>query len=134
MRTNSQGRESQKAGMQFAYTITIRVFERKRVIAFDELLRQTDAKLVKMEMDIGWVAARAMIRAIFEKYRTFELLHVKDIRPAPSTEGEGRVQLNRPRHNRLEESLAAARRASIKHYFVEQEDPFLNMPVMEASK
>jgi sugar phosphate isomerase/epimerase len=136
---NKVGEKAKKAGMQFAYhNHNLEFRKEKGLIAFDELLRQTDAKLVKMEMDIGWVASTGNDPAAYlEKYpNRFELLHVKDIRPGtPSTEGEGTgsTELGRGTID-WKKVFAAAKRASVKHYFIEQEDPFLNMPVMEAIK
>jgi len=136
---NKVAEKVKKAGMQFAYhNHNLEFRKEKGLTAFDELLRMTDAKLVKMEMDIGWVASTGNDPAAYlEKYpNRFELLHVKDIRPGtPSTEreGEGSTELGRGTID-WKKVFAAAKRASIKHYFVEQEDPFLNMPVMEAIK
>jgi len=136
---NKVGEKVKKAGMQFAYhNHNLEFRKEKGIIAFDELLRLTDSKLVKMEMDIGWVASAGNDPAVYlEKYpNRFELLHVKDIRPGqPSTEGEGTgsTELGRGTIN-WKKVFAAVKRASIKHYFVEQEGPFLNMPVMEAIK
>ncbi len=136
---NKVGEKVKKAGMQLGYhNHNLEFRKEKGIIAFDELLRLTDSKLVKMEMDIGWVASAGYDPAVYlEKYpNRFELLHVKDIRPGqPSTEGEGTgsTELGHGTIN-WKKVFAAAKRASIKHYFIEQEDPFLNMPVMEAIK
>jgi sugar phosphate isomerase/epimerase len=136
---NKVGEQAKKAGMQFAYhNHNLEFRKEKGVTAFDELLRLTDPHLVKMEMDIGWVASTGNDPAAYlEKYpNRFELLHVKDIRPGqPSTEGEGTgsTELGRGVID-WKKVFAAAKRASVKHYFIEQEDPFVNMPVMEAIK
>lgn len=136
---NKVGEKIKKAGMQFGYhNHNLEFRKEKGIVAFEELLRLTDPKLVKMEMDIGWVASTGNDPAAYlEKYpNRFELLHVKDIRAGKtSTEGEGTgsTELGRGTID-WKKVFAAAKRASIKHYFVEQEDPFLNMPVMEAIK
>lgn len=136
---NKVGEKTKAAGMQFAYhNHNLEFRKEKGVTAFDELLRLTDPDLVKMEMDIGWVAATGNDPAAYlGKYpNRFELLHVKDIRPGkPSTEGEGTGSTELG-HGTVDwrKVFAAAKRASVRHYFVEQEDPFLNMPVMEAIK
>jgi len=136
---NKVAEKAKTAGMKFAYhNHNLEFRKEKGVTAFDELLRLTDANLVKMEMDIGWVASTGNDPAAYlEKYpNRFELLHVKDIRAGqPSTEGEGTgsTELGRGTID-WKKVFGAAKRASVKHYFVEQEDPFLNMPVMEAIK
>jgi len=136
---NKVGEKAKAAGLKFGYhNHNLEFRKEKGVTAFDELLRLTDPNLVRMEMDIGWVAATGNDPAAYlEKYPDrFELLHVKDIRPGkPSTEGEGTgsTELGRGTIN-WKKVFAAAKRASVKHYFVEQEDPFLDMPVMEAIK
>ena len=136
---NKVGEKAKWAGMQFGYhNHNLEFRKEKGVTVFDELLRLTDTNLVKMEMDIGWVASTGKDPAAYlEKYpKRFELLHVKDILPGPhSTEGEGTgsTELGRGTID-WKKVFAAAKRASVKHYFVEQEDPFLDMPVMEAIK
>jgi len=136
---NKGGEKAKAAGMQFGYhNHNLEFRKEKGVTVFDELLRLTDTNLVKMEMDIGWVASTGKDPAAYlEKYpKRFELLHVKDILPGPhSTEGEGTgsTELGRGTID-WKKVFAAAKRASVKHYFVEQEDPFLDMPVMEAIK
>jgi len=105
MRPIQQGREKVKKRNAIRLPQSQFEFERKGLIAFDELLRQTDAKLVKMEMDIGWVASTAMIRRLSEKYPTVRTAACqRHSTRAPSRRG-GEVQLNSAAHNRLEESL-----------------------------
>src|SRR5262249_35086413 len=90
---NKVGEKAKAAGMKFGYhNHNLEFRKEKGLTVFDELLRLTDPTLVKMEMDIGWVASTGNDPAAYlEKYpNRFELLHVKDIRPGkPSTEGEG---------------------------------------------
>src|SRR5215475_6937215 len=136
---NKVGEKAKAAGMKFGYhNHNLEFRKEKGVTAFDELLRLTDPKLVTIEMDIGWVASTGNDPAAYlEKYpNRFELLHVKDIRAGkPSLEGEGTgsTELGRGTVD-WKKVFAAAKRASVKHYFVEQEDPFVDMPVMEAVK
>jgi sugar phosphate isomerase/epimerase len=136
---NLMGEKVKKAGMKFGYhNHNIEFKKLGGVLVYDEMLRLTDSTLVKMEMDIGWVAATGNDPvAYLEKYpQRYELLHVKDIKPGPpSTEGEGTgsTELGRGTID-WKKVFAAAKKASIKHYFVEQEDPFVDMPVMEAIK
>jgi sugar phosphate isomerase/epimerase len=95
---------------------------------FDILLRETDAAVVKFEVDIGWVAAAGVDPvALLKKHRRrVTQLHVKDIRATtrtnyalaqdPTEVGNGRI--NWPA------LLKAADHAGIKRYYVEQEPPF----------
>jgi sugar phosphate isomerase/epimerase len=136
---NRLGEQTKKAGMKFGYhnhNIEFRTLN--GVLVYDELLRLTDPALVKMEMDCGWVASTGHDPAAYlEKYpQHYELLHVKDIKPGPATtegEGTGSTELGHGTIN-WKKVFAAAKKASIKHYFVEQEAPFTDLPVMEAIK
>ena len=136
---NRLGEQLKKVGMRFGYHNHHLEFRKLNgVLVYDELLRLTDSNLVKMEMDCGWVASAGFDPAAYlEKYpQRYELLHVKDIKPGPPTtegEGSGSTELGRGAID-WKKVFAAAKKASIKHYFVEQEDPFVNMPVMEAIK
>jgi sugar phosphate isomerase/epimerase len=136
---NRVGEQVKKAGMKFGYHNHHLEFRKLNgVLVYDELLRLTDPNLVKMEMDCGWVASAGYDPAAYlEKYpQRYELLHVKDIKPAPpATEGEGAASTELGRGTiDWKKVFAAAKKASIKHYFVEQEDPFTDMPVMDAIK
>jgi sugar phosphate isomerase/epimerase len=136
---NRLGEETNKAAIKFGYhnhNIEFRTLN--GVLVYDELLRLTDPARVTMEMDIGWVAATGHDPvAYLEKFpQRYELLHVKDIKPGPPTtegEGTGSTELG---HGTVDwkNVLAAAKKASVKHYFVEQEDPFKDHPVMDAIK
>jgi sugar phosphate isomerase/epimerase len=134
---NKLAERTKKAGMQFGYhnhNIEFRTLD--GVLVYDEMLRRTDASLVKMEMDIAWVALAGYDPvAYLEKFpQRYELLHVKDIKPGPPTtegEGGGSTELGRGTID-WKKVMAAVKKASVKHYFVEQEDPFTDHPVMEA--
>jgi sugar phosphate isomerase/epimerase len=136
---NRLGEQTKKAGIKLGYhnhNIEFRTLN--GVLVYDELLRLTDPGVVKMEMDCGWVAGTGHDPvAYLEKYpRRYELLHVKDIKPGPPTtegEGTGSTELG---HGTIDwkKVFAAAKKASVKHYFVEQEEPFTDHPVMEAIK
>lgn len=136
---NHMGEQVKKAGMRFGYhNHNIEFRKVNGVLVYDEMLRLTDPALVTMEMDIGWVAATGNDPvAYLEKYpQRYELLHVKDIKPGPPAiegEGTGSTELGRGTID-WKKVFATAKKASIKHYFVEQEDPFTDMPVMEAIK
>lgn len=136
---NQLAEKTKKAGIQFGYHNHNMEFRKLGgVLVYDEMLRLTDPALVKMEMDIGWVAGAGFDPvAYLEKFpQRYELLHVKDVKPGPPTtqgEGSGSTELG---HGTVDwkKVLAAAKKASVKHYFVEQEDPFTDHPVIDAIK
>ena len=118
---NRAGEESQKAGIQLAYHNHVEEFKPlpDGKLPYDVLLQESDAKLVKMEMDLGWAhEARVDQIAYFEKYPgRFPLVHVKDFdRNDEMTEvGSGVIDWKK--------IFAKADVAGIKHYFVEHDEP-----------
>jgi sugar phosphate isomerase/epimerase len=137
-RLNQIGALLAKSGMRFGYHNHNREFTSYGgVIAFDELLRLTDPKLVAFEMDCGWVVAAGYDPVKYlEKFpQRIQMLHVKDQKSGfkastgkdagPTTEiGRGAVDWKRV--------FTAAKFASVRHYFVEQEPPFSEMPALDA--
>jgi sugar phosphate isomerase/epimerase len=129
------GEMSKKAGSQFAYHN--HWFEYVPVdgkLPYDILLENSDPKLVKMELDLCWIAVgRQDPIKYFDKYPgRFPLVHVKDLSklpPAPTSGGQNYG-------DRLEEMtevgsgmidwkriFAQSQKAGIKHYFVEHDNP-----------
>ena len=143
---NKIGEQVKKAGLQLAYHN--HNFEWKSfgsVTAYDEFLRLTDPGLVKLELDCGWaiVAGQDPVAYLTKYPQRYNLLHVKDFRkgftprtelqvdkdagaPVPTELGRGSIDYHR--------IFAAAKKASIRALFVEQEPPFADMPVLEAIK
>jgi sugar phosphate isomerase/epimerase len=138
--SNQLGAEARKHGLQYAYhnhNLEFRKFG--EVTAYDTLLSATDPQLVKMELDCGWAAAAgydpvAYLDKFPDRYR---LLHIKAFksgaptvslqgaqRPEPTELGRGGIDYKRV--------FAAAKRAGVEQYYVEQEPPFTEMPAMEA--
>lgn len=102
-------------------------------IAYDELLKLTDPKLVTMEMDIAWVvtAGADPVKYLKKHDDRISLLHVKDVvkdaritadrLQAQTTEvGNGQVDWKR--------IFKAAKPKYLRHYFVEQEN-FERLPL-----
>jgi sugar phosphate isomerase/epimerase len=125
---NKSGELTKKAGIQFGYhnhNIEFRSYG--GVTAFDELLRLTDASLVKFEMDCGWVVISGNSpEAYLTKHKgRFPLLHVKDVKPGvkPSTTIEGDAPTTPVGGGTIDwkKLFVAARASGVKHYFVEQE-------------
>ena len=118
---NRAGEESQKAGIQLAYHNHVEEFKPQPDgrLPYDVLLAESDPKLVKMEMDLGWAhEARVDQVAYFEKYPgRFPLVHVKDFdKNDKMTEvGSGAIDWKK--------IFAKSDVAGIKHYFVEHDEP-----------
>lgn len=118
---NRAGEKCKKAGIQFGYHN--HDFEFAMIddaIPYDVLLKETDSNLVKMELDLYWIAkaGRDPLKYFAENPNRFALLHVKDMDATPKknfTEvGRGVISFR--------EIFAQAKKAGIKHYFVEQDE------------
>lgn len=134
---NRIGEQTRKAGIQFAYhnhNYEFRQFN--GVTGYDELLRVTDAQLVAMEMDCGWVKAAGQdpVRYLARYPGRFHLLHIKDLEAAsPNTSGKmTSVEVGRGIVD-WKGVFKAAQAAGVKACFVEQEPPFLR-PALESAK
>lgn len=120
-RLNRAGEECRRAGIQFGYHNHDFEFARMEGrIPYDLILEATDARLVKMELDLYWITKGGQSPlAYFRKHPgRFPLVHVKDMDSTPKryfTEvGRGRVD--------FKEIFAASKQAGIRHYFVEQDE------------
>lgn len=139
---NRIGEAAGRAGLQYAYHNHDAEFAAGSdgMAPYDVLLRETDPRLVKFEIDCGWMifAGRDPI-AYFEKYPDrFPLIHVKDFLPPTGTStntakvmagaelGTGAVD--------YKPIFAAAKKAGLRHYFVEQEGPFSRVTPLEAAR
>jgi sugar phosphate isomerase/epimerase len=118
---NRAGEQLRRAGLQFAYhnhDFEFAPIEGK--VPYDLLLERTDARLVKMEMDLYWIVkGGAKPLDYFAKHPgRFHLLHVKDMDATPRqnfTEvGRGVID--------FKSVFARAERAGVRHYFVEQDE------------
>lgn len=134
---NRIGERAHAAGIRFAYHNHTPEFRSANgVVFYDELLHETDPAKVTMELDCGWciVAGKNPAEYLSKYPFRFSMLHVKDFKitsgvtPAnapPSTElGRGTINYH--------PIFLAAKKADIKHVFVEQEE--FDMPAMEALK
>lgn len=88
-------------------------------VLYDVLLDRTDPKLVKMELDLGWVIASGNdpIR-YFNKYPgRFPLWHLKDMDKVKKQSTEfGKGEVN------IAEMFKHETKSGMKHFFVEQEE------------
>jgi len=137
-RFNEMGAKIKAAGMNFGYhNHTMEFAAQNGVVPFDELLRLTDPALVTIEMDCGWVMVGGGDAVDYLKRypNRISMLHVKDFKktdkpatvvdPPPAAElGTGTADYY--------PIFAAAKKANIRHYFVEQEE--FNLPPMQSLK
>jgi sugar phosphate isomerase/epimerase len=140
---NGFGKQAKQAGLQFAYhnhNFEFRDLGEGKV-GYDVLVEHTDADLVKLELDCGWmVAAGHDPVQYFRRYpNRYRMVHIKDfVKPAhPSTSlapqdvpqgtvlGTGYIDY-RP-------ILKAAKLAGVERFYVEQEPPFIGMTALQAA-
>jgi sugar phosphate isomerase/epimerase len=135
---NEKGAALKREGLKLAYHNHNVEFTRQGTgTAYDLLLANTDPDAVRFEMDVGWVAAAgvdpiALLRAHRHRFR---LMHVKDIeastvpnngfRMDPADVGSGALD--------WKTILSAGYEMGVRHYYVEQEPPFVG-PRMEAAR
>ncbi|HEV2215760.1 MAG TPA: sugar phosphate isomerase/epimerase, partial [Terracidiphilus sp.] len=133
---NRMGQKAKAAGMRFGYhNHTMEFRPQQGIVPYEELMQRTDPSLVTFELDCGWViVGGGNPVALLERYPTrITMLHVKDFKRAaqplsaaatpPAAElGRGTIDY-RP-------IFAAARRARIRHCYVEQEE--FDMPPMQS--
>jgi sugar phosphate isomerase/epimerase len=118
---NRTGERLKKVGIQFGYhnhDFEFAAMEGR--LPYDMILAGTDPQLVKMELDLYWITkARQDPLKYFSAYPgRFPLIHIKDMDATPRhffTEvGQGTIDFKK--------TLAAARKAGARHYFVEQDE------------
>src|ERR1700757_4939298 len=118
---NRAGETAHKAGVQFAYHNHSFEFEPVNgKLPYDMLLAETDANLVKMEMDLFWaVKGGADPLAYFNRYPgRFALVHVKGM----SKNGE-MTEVAADNSIDWKAIFAQSGKAGIQHYFVEHDEP-----------
>jgi sugar phosphate isomerase/epimerase len=141
---NKIGAKAKQAGLRYAYhNHNIEFADHGGVVGFDILLRDTDPELVKFEIDCGWmVLGNRNPVDYFKKYpNRFPMIHVKDFLPPPdtgdavgkTTENHAGAELGRGMID-YRPIFAAAEKAGLQHYFVEQEGPFVRMTQLQAAK
>ncbi len=133
---NKFGKQVADAGMAFGYHNHSAEFKKVGgTTGFDYLFANTDPKLVKIELDVGWVAvAQQDPVAILNKHKDRVIaLHVKDVGKRTSQDkdppsvalGEGTVD--------WKAVIGTARKNGTKAYFYEQEEPFTR-PILDSVK
>jgi sugar phosphate isomerase/epimerase len=134
---NRIGEKVNAAGMRFAYHNHTPEFRSENgVVFYDELLRQTDPAKVTMELDCGWavVAGQKPGDLLSRNPTRFSMLHVKDFKMTPTSTPSDHPPSTEMGHGNIDYRpiFEAAKKADIKHAFVEQEE--FDMPQMEALK
>lgn len=125
---NKLGELAKKAGMQAGYHNHNMEFRSYNgVVAFDELLKWTDPKLVTIELDLAWVVTAGLDPTKYLKQYAdrISLLHVKDVRKdAVTTADELKAQTVEVGRGKVDwkRVFAACDPKHLKHYFVEQEN------------
>jgi sugar phosphate isomerase/epimerase len=121
---NGVGERIRKAGLQLAYHNHNNEFkELDGVLIYDELMRQFDAKLVKMQFQVAVISLGFEAATYFKKYPgRFLSIHLADYSTADKTAvavGSGVVDWKK--------LFAAAKTAGVRNYFVEV-DPRMMKP------
>jgi sugar phosphate isomerase/epimerase len=132
---NKCGELSKKAGMQFAYhNHWFEFLPVNGTLPYDALLKDCDAKLVKMEMDLCWItAAGSDPIKYFDLYPgRFPLVHVKDMKKLPKVSEAGGQDFGDSMKDMTsvgngiidwKKIFAYSQKAGIKHYIVEHDKP-----------
>ena len=136
---NRIGEQAQRAGLQYAYhNHNMEFVEQDGKIGYDILLQETDPGLVKFEIDCGWMILGGRDPVdYFKKFPgRFPMIHVKDFLPlggksAAGTEHPG-AELGRGMID-YRPIFAVAEKSGLKHYFAEQEGPFVRMDQLQAA-
>ncbi|HME39231.1 MAG TPA: sugar phosphate isomerase/epimerase [Steroidobacteraceae bacterium] len=144
---NRIGAAAKRAALQYVYHNHDFEFADQGggVTSYDVLLRETDPELVKFEVDCGWMifAGRNPIDYFMKYPHRFPMIHVKDFLPAPAASAAARGAVAGGAREMLGAELgrgvidykpifAAAEKAGLRHYFVEQEGPFSRMNPLQA--
>jgi sugar phosphate isomerase/epimerase len=141
---NKCGEQTRKAGIQFAYhNHWFEFLPTNGKLPYDELLKECDANLVKMEMDLCWitVAGSDTLKYFNEYPGRFPLVHVKDVKTLPKVTTGGAqnfgdtVDLTEVGSGIIDwkRIFAQSDKAGIKHYIVEHDHPKQPMESIMAS-
>jgi sugar phosphate isomerase/epimerase len=132
---NRAGEACKKAGIQFAYhNHWFEFLPVNGKLPYDLLLTECDPNLVKMELDLCWITVGGQdpLR-YFDRYPgRFPLVHVKDVKRVPPVTAGGAQDFGSSMKDMTEvgsgiidwkKIFAQSDKASIKHYFVEHDNP-----------
>jgi sugar phosphate isomerase/epimerase len=137
------GEQARRNGLQYAYHNHNGEFVvLDGTAGFDVLLRETDPKLVKFEIDCGWMVlgGRNPVEYFKNYPNRFPMIHVKDFLPPPKHRSDDGKEPEYPGaelgHGIIDYRpiFAAADKAGLQHYFAEQEGPFVRMSQLDAAR
>ncbi|MDE2136915.1 MAG: sugar phosphate isomerase/epimerase [Gammaproteobacteria bacterium] len=141
---NRLGEQAQRAGLKYVYhNHHIEFAAQGGRIAYDVLLAETHPALVQFEIDCGWMVLGGRNPVdYFARYPgRFPMIHVKDFLAAAPRAGEAAFATYDYPGAELGHGMidyrpifAAAEKAGLRHYFVEQEGPFTRMSQIEAAR
>ena len=129
-RFNEIGKQAQKAGLSFAYhNHDFEFLQMDGQIPYDVMLAETDPDLVKLEIDLYWMArAKRDPIAYFQKYpRRFPLVHLKDMAHDGTITDVGNGVID------FKSILGHSRLAGMAYCFVEHDNPGNPMLSIETS-
>ncbi len=135
---NRIGESAKRAGLQFIYHNHNFEFvdQGGGAIGYNVLLKETDPKLVKLEIDCGWMifAGHDPVQYFKQYPQRIPLIHVKDF--LPRAQGDTQMQGAELGHGTVDYKpiFAAGAKAGLQHYFVEQEGPFARMPPLQSAQ
>jgi sugar phosphate isomerase/epimerase len=127
---NQAGEAARKRGLAVAYHN--HDFEFRPLggmVPYDVLLAETDPSLVRIEMDLYWIAkaGRDPLRYFAAHPGRFHLCHLKDLDQRGNMTEVGRGTLD------FHEILAQRQKAGLLHFFVEHDHPQDPMTSVQAS-
>lgn len=132
---NKCGEQTKAAGIDFGYhNHWFEFLPVNGTLPYDQLLADTDPKLVKMELDLCWITVGGSDPVkYFEKYPgRFPLVHVKDIKKLPKVSEAGSQDFGSSLKEITEVGSGIidwkrifrhSEQAGIKHYIVEHDNP-----------
>jgi sugar phosphate isomerase/epimerase len=135
---NKAGEQCRKAGVQFAYHNHTFEFQPSKALGaelpYDLLLKETDPKNVKMEMDLCWIkVAGGDPVHYFNLYPgRFPMFHVKDMKKLPQGEAAKTADPGEEIANMTDVGsgvidwkyiFSHAGKSGVKHYIVEHDKP-----------
>ena len=125
-RLNVAGERVRKAGLQLAYhNHDFEFVEQDGRIGYDIIAGETDPNLVKLQMDLYWIAHGSKLTP----HQWFKVSRpVRDVACQGHAQDQPRLHGTGQRHHRLHEDLADASLAGLKHFFVEQGGNFTHDP------
>lgn len=128
---NQAGAVMKQHGLKFFYhTHGYEYQPHRQGTLFDLLMEKTDPKLVAYEMDLLWTLhpGQDPVQLLNRYGKRFELMHLKDLKKgvkgdlSGGTDVRNDVALGTGQMN-FPAVLKAAKKAGVKHYFIEDESP-----------